>query len=217
MNLQTNSTIDYYHPTEEKLNIISHAIGLIAGIFGFVLLLKKALSSTDLLYRACLITFGLSIIILYAASTLYHSVNKHKARRVLRIFDHIAIYLLIAGTYTPFTLLTLKYSHGILIFILCWSIAIFGILFKLIFTGRYDLFSTILYVVMGWLIVFDFSALRQALPQDGLYCLMMGGYWYTAGAVLYYFDQYRYNHAFFHLFVLLGTLFHFITVYYFVQ
>lgn len=211
-----NNTLEYYHPTEEKLNIISHAIGLIAGLFGFFLLLKKAAPYPDFLTRICLLAFGASVVILYGASTFYHASKSVKQRRKLRIFDHISIYLLIAGTYTPFTLMTLRHSHGILIFCLCWGIAIVGISFKLFFTGRYDLFSTVLYVVMGWLIVIDFGALKAALPLDGFNCLLMGGYWYTAGAVLYYFDQYKYNHAFFHLFVLLGTFFHFITIYYFV-
>ncbi|MFT5762220.1 MAG: hemolysin III, partial [Polaribacter sp.] len=163
-----------------------------------------------------LLIFGLSLIILYAASTLYHSATKPKLRRRLNIFDHAAIYVLIAGTYTPFTIITLEGETGWIIFGLTWLFALTGIILKLFFTGKFDKLSTTMYVLMGWQIVFVINPLLENLSEQGLFWLFAGGVFYTVGAVLYSIKKIPYNHAIFHFFVLAGSLSHFISIYFYI-
>lgn len=205
-----------YHPFEEKLNIVSHGIGLILSIFGTVLLLQKAFLLHTIWAIVGSLVFGLSMITLYTASTLYHRATKESTRRKLRVFDHASIYVLIAGTYTPFTLVTLHGTIGWLLFGITWSMAIGGIILKIFYTGRYNLLSTIMYVVMGWNIVFAIFPLIEKLGATGFYWLLGGGIIYSLGAVFYMFDKIKYTHAIFHLFVLLGTACHFVAVYFYV-
>ena len=160
--------------------------------------------------------FGSSIILLYAASTLYHSVRERKLRYRLNILDHASIYILIAGTYTPFSLVTLQGSVGWIIFGVVWALAIIGVILKLFFTGRFETLSTIMYVAMGWIIVFAVKPLIDNLSQDGLIWLFTGGISYTIGAVIFSIDRLKYNHAIFHVFVLFGTFCHFLAIYYYV-
>jgi hemolysin III len=150
---------------------------------------------------------------LYAASTLYHSATDPVRRARLRIFDHAAIYVLIAGTYTPFTLLVLPSPIGTILLAAVWLMAVAGIIIKLFFTGRFKLFSTLMYVSMGWLIVFAFNPLLESMEPHGLQWLLAGGIAYTVGAVLYSIKKLPFNHAIFHVFVLAGTFCHFIAVY----
>lgn len=205
-----------YSDKEEKINIVTHAFGLLLSIISFPFLLIKASNFSGFWKPTSFIIFGLSMIILYAASTLYHSAKKQQLRNRLNIFDHSAIYVLIAGTYTPFTLVTLEGNTGWIIFILTWSFALIGIVLKLFFTGRFDKLSTIMYVLMGWQIVFAISPLLEKLSSEGLFWLFSGGVFYTIGAVLYSVKKIPYNHAIFHVFVLLGSLSHFISIYYYV-
>ena len=163
-----------------------------------------------------MIIYGLSLILLYAASTFYHSAKDTLRRRKLNIFDHAAIYVLIAGTYSPFTLIVLEGYLGWLVFFLTWSFAFIGIVVKLFFTGRFDILSTILYVFMGWQIVFVYRTLIENLATQGLQLLFLGGIFYTVGALLYSIKKIPYNHTLFHVFVLLGSLCHFFSVYYFI-
>ena len=156
------------------------------------------------------------MIVLYAASTFYHSATKPKLRRRLNIFDHAAIYVLIAGTYTPFTMITLAGNTGWLIFSLTWIFALTGIVLKLFFTGRFDKLSTIMYVLMGWQIVFAISPLLENLYEQGLLWLFAGGVFYTVGAILYSIKKIPYNHAIFHFFVLGGSISHFVSIYFYI-
>ncbi|MBF0230505.1 MAG: hemolysin III family protein [Desulfamplus sp.] len=208
--------INYYSPVEEKINIISHAVGLIASIVALVFLILHANLYGDVRHIVSFSVFGASLIILYAASTLYHSAGKSRLRNRLNIFDHASIYVLIAGTYTPFTLITLNGKTGWVLFCIVWGMALIGIILKFFFTGKYDLISTIMYVLMGWIIVFAIKPLMNNLPSEGLLWLFAGGISYTVGAVLYSIDRIQFNHAIFHIFVLIGSFCHFMSVFFYV-
>ncbi|WP_040282066.1 PAQR family membrane homeostasis protein TrhA [Psychroserpens damuponensis] len=202
-------------PFEERLNAWSHGVGAAFGILGLILLMIS-LQSKIPYARFSVIVYGLSIIILFLASTFYHAVKGEKRKHYFRIVDHISIYLLIAGTYTPVLLITLPDSLGWTLFYTVWGIAAFGVILKLFFTGRFETFSTLLYLVMGWLIVFDFSTLATLMDTNGLYLLFAGGAFYTLGIVFYAIDKIPYNHVIWHLFVLGGAICHFFMVYLFV-
>ena len=206
--------IDYYSPLEEKLNISSHAFGLVLSIVALVLLVIHASLHGETLHVVSFSVFGASLIALYAASTIYHSSKKPALRRKLQIIDHAAIYILIAGTYTPFTLIMLNGPIGWIIFGASWGMALAGIILKLFFTGRYDTLSTLMYVFMGWIIVFAIKPLINSISYEGLLWLVAGGVAYTVGAVLYSINKIKFNHAIFHIFVLIGSFSHFMAVYF---
>lgn len=204
-----------YSKREEIFNIYTHGLGFVGSVLSlFLFILKKpSVSST---YFWSTIVFGVSMCALYLASTIYHKSTDPRKRARLKIFDHAAIYVLIAGTYTPFTLVTLPDPIGIPLFITAWSLAVVGIILKLFFTGRFDIVSTILYVAMGWLIIFAYHPLLDSLVTQGVHWLFAGGIAYTIGAVLYSIKRIPYNHAIFHVFVLAGTFCHFWAVYFYV-
>jgi len=206
----------FYPPFDEKLNIYSHALGFLLSIAALVLLVIKASIYGNIRHIVSFSIFGTSLVILYAASTIYHSANKPKLRLRLQIFDHAAIYVLIAGTYTPFTLVTLKGTTGWIMFGVTWTFALTGIILKLFFIGKYNIISTIMYVFMGWIVVFAIKPLIHNLPFEGLMWLFGGGIFYTLGAILYSIKKIKYNHAIFHVFVLMGSFCHFMAVYFYV-
>ena len=208
--------LTYYSKTEEKLNVITHGIGFLLSIIALVFLIIKAFKIDSINYLVGFTVFGISLILLYAASTLYHLSTQPNIRTKLNIIDHAAIYVLIAGTYTPFTLITLNGWVGWTILSAVWTIAVIGIFFKLFYTGRFNKISTISYVAMGWIIVFAIIPLVEQLSLNGLIWLFAGGAFYTIGAVLYSLDKIKYNHAIFHVFVLLGSACHFNSVYFYV-
>jgi len=208
--------ITYYEPKEEKFNVISHAIGLGLSIVGLVLLVVYASIYGSAWHIVSFSIYGASLIVLYLASTFYHYSQSPKLRHRLNIFDHSAIYVLIAGTYTPFTLVVLNGWVGWTIFGVSWGLAIAGIILKLFFTGKYDKISTFAYVLMGWVVIFAIKPLVENLPFEGLMWLLAGGIFYTVGAVLYSIKKLKYNHAIFHIFVLLGSFAHFIAVFFYV-
>jgi len=205
----------YYSKKEERLNIITHAFGLLLSFIALTFLIIKSLNYQGFWKPASLIIYGLSLIILYAASTLYHLATETSKRRILNIFDHSAIYILIAGTYTPFTIIALEGVLGWIIFAVTWIFAFVGIVLKLFFTGRFDKLSTAMYLLMGWQIVFVIDALMQNINPKGLQLLLAGGIFYTLGAVFYSIKRINYNHAIFHVFVVLGSFCHFFTVFYY--
>ncbi len=209
-------TLKYYSPAEEKVNVISHAIGLILSIIALILLIIKALQYGNGWHLISYGIYGMSLIMLYSASTIYHITQEPALRKKYKIFDHAAIYLLIAGTYTPYTLVTLSGKIGWILFAISWGLAVFGMTLKLFFTGRFTLVSTLAYVVMGWLIVFAYEPLKNSLSTDGLFWLLAGGVSYTVGALLYAIHKLKFNHAIFHIFVLIGSVCHFISVYFYV-
>ena len=208
--------ITYYDPKEEKLNVISHFIGLILSVIALILLVVYAVNYGNSWHVVSFSIYGASLIVLYSASTMYHYVQTPSLRQKLNIFDHSAIYILIAGTYTPFTLVVLQGWVGWTIFGVSWALAIFGVIFKLYYTGKYDKISTIAYVLMGWLIVFAIKPLVNNFPIEGLLWLLAGGLFYTVGAILYSIKGIKYNHAIFHIFVLLGSFSHFMAVFFYV-
>jgi hemolysin III len=211
-----NKHLTYYPTTEEKINILTHGLGLLLSIAALVLLIIHASTHGTARHIVSFTIFGASLILLYSASTLYHYSQKPDIRRKLNILDHASIYVLIAGTYTPFTLITLKGWLGWTIFGITWGIAIVGVFFKLFYTGRFDKISTIAYVAMGWIIIFAVKPLIENLPLNGLYWLLAGGIFYTIGAVLYSVKKIKFNHAIFHVFVLLGSFSHFMAIYFYV-
>ena len=206
--------ITYYDKKEEKLNVISHGIGLVLSIVALVLLLVKSSSYGNVWHITSFSIYGASLIVLYAASTFYHYSQSPKLRHRLNIFDHASIYILIAGTYTPFTLVVLNGWVGWTIFGISWGLAIAGVILKLFFTGRFNKISTIAYVLMGWVIVFAIKPLIDNLSIEGLWWLLFGGIFYTVGAVLFSIPKIKYNHVIFHIFVLLGSFSHFMAVYF---
>lgn len=205
-----------YSDTEEKLNVLTHGFGMLMSIVGLVFLVEKSINYDGFWNRASFIVYGISMVILYAASTFYHASTSPKLRRRLNIFDHAAIYVLIAGSYSPFCLVVLNNNFGWYMFLFVWCCALLGVVLKLFFTGRFDELSTILYVLMGWQVVFFIKPIMNNLPTEGLYYLVAGGISYTLGAILYSISKISYNHAIFHVFVLLGSLFHFVTIFFYI-
>ena len=205
-----------YSAAEEKLNVVSHGLGLVLSIFGLVILILRALDFSNVFLTISFTVYGLSLIILYAASTLYHNTSDLNLRYKLKIFDHIAIFILIAGTYTPFSLVTLSGTIGWIIFGVAWAIAVLGAVLKIFFTGRYKILSTLLYVGMGWIIIFAINPLLENLDKAGIWWLFAGGLAYTIGAVLYNVSRLNFNHAIFHFFVLAGSFCHFLAIYFYV-
>lgn len=193
---------------EERLNTASHAIGAVLGVVGLFVLLYFNTNKTEFALFS-LVIYGLSIIVLYTASTLYHAATTKALKEKYRILDHSSIYVLIAGTYTPVALITLESGNGWLIFWVVWGIALLGIILKLFFTGRFEAISLLLYLAMGWLIVLDYSSLVASVSPFALNLLMLGGAFYTFGIVFYAIHKIPYNHFIWHLFVLAGSVAHF--------
>jgi hemolysin III len=206
--------LNTYSKKEELLNIYSHGFGFVTSLVGFVLLILKSITYASFWDRMGFLVFGLSLLILYAASTLYHKAIDPIKRLRLKVFDHAAIFVLIAGSYSPFCIVGLKGSAlGWKMFIIVWVIAFTGIIFKLFFTGKLKHVSTIMYVLMGWLVVFFIKPLMASLSEISSDYLILGGVFYTIGAILYSIKKIPYNHAIFHVFVLLGSFSHFWAIY----
>ena len=214
--MEKKTNIQFYSPTEEKLNIWSHAFGIFLSIIALVLLIIKAVQQDNIWMMISFPIFGVSLILLYLASTLYHASQEPQKRFKLKVFDHAAIYVLIAGSYTPFTLVSLNGETGWLIFSMVWVMAFTGIILKLFFTGKFKIVSTAMYVLMGWLIVFYFQDLTAHLHEKGVFYLILGGVLYTIGAILYSIKKIKFNHAIFHFFVLAGSFCHFLSIYLYV-
>ena len=205
-----------YSSTEETINVISHAIGFSLSIVALILLVKHAILHGDLRHIVSFSIFGVSLIMLYATSTIYHSAKKPEFKKRMRILDHASIYVLIAGTYTPFTLVTLSGRLGWVIFGTSWGLALTGIILKLFFTGKYNFILTLMYVFMGWIIVFAIKPLINNLSLEGFLWVLAGGISYTMGAIFYGIKKIKFNHALFHLLVLAGSFCHVVAVYFYV-
>ena len=208
--------VKFYPPAEEKINVASHAVGLVLSLIGSVFLVTHASAHGNIWHVTSFSIFGASLVALYATSTIYHSATNPESRLRLRVVDHAMIYVLIAGTYTPIALITMNGATGWALFGISWGMAFTGIILKLFFTGRFHLLSTLMYVFMGWIVVFAIDPLVENLPHNGLIWLISGGIAYTVGAILYAIKSIKFNHAIFHIFVLLGSGCHFITVYFYV-
>jgi len=209
-------TIKYYPPKEEKINILSHAIGLGGSVVGVIALAFKALAFNQLAEQFSFIVFGASLILLYAASTFYHSAKSDKKRHRLNVLDHASIYVLIAGTYTPYSVVSLPNDIGMIILTVIWSVAIVGVILKLFYAGQYQVFSTVMYVLMGCIILVAAKPLEENLAPQGVNLLFLGGASYIVGAIIFSINKLKYNHAIFHFFVLGGSICHFLSIYLYV-
>lgn len=203
---------NFYTKGEEIANAITHGIGALLAIVAGVLLIVFSALTGDPYKIVSFTIFATSLIILYLNSTLYHSITNMKAKKVFRIIDHSSIYLLIAGTYTPYTLTILRHGLGWWIFGFIWGTAVVGIVFKALWLDRFDKISTVLYVIMGWAIVIAMKDLIKLLPTGGLVFLVVGGILYTGGCIFFSKDEWPYNHAIWHLFVIAGSACHFFSV-----
>lgn len=201
-----------YSHCEEQINIWSHFLGLLLAGIGLVMLVLKSFALSPVALVSAII-FGCSMVLLFLASTLYHHATNPAIRAKLRVLDHCAIFVFIAGTYTPFALLILPGETGWWIFGISWALAFMGITLKLFFTGRFKLLSTGVYLFMGWLIVFVGKTLVANLSSEGFTLLAAGGVVYTVGAVLYSFKRLPYTHAAFHIMVMIGGGCHFYAIY----
>ncbi|GAB6099920.1 hemolysin III family protein [Halanaerocella petrolearia] len=201
-----------YSQNEEITNAILHGIGLGLAIAALVILIIFAKQSDNILHMVSFIIYGSTLIILYLASTLYHSFPKGKVKDIFQLLDHSSIYLLIAGTYTPITLITLQGKLGWSIFITVWIIAIVGIILEVIPRKRFKFISILLYVVMGWLIIFAIKPLLATMNDKSITFLVTGGVLYTVGIFFYLAKKMKYSHAIWHLFVLAGSICHFFTI-----
>lgn len=198
---------------QEILNTLSHGMGIVLGVVGLIFLLVKNKNSN--IYSTLSIwTFGLSLIILYTSSTIYHFFVNENWKRKARVLDHMSIFLLIAGTYTPICLITLEKSSGWTLFTIVWTIAALGIIMKIFLTGKVDKLSLLLYLVMGWLLVFDIKNIANSMTSQALLFLVLGGILYTLGTIFYARDKMPYAHFIWHLFVLGGSASHYAMVYY---
>ncbi len=201
---------------EEIGNSITHGVGTALSIAGLVLLIIKGVKSNNQVALFSYLVFGITLVLLYSASTLYHSfyinVKSEKVKYFLRLLDHSAIYLLIAGTYTPFSLLGIKGELGFRIFIAVWLIAIIFMILKIFFVGRFPVLSTLSYLIMGYLVVFSFKTLVMNISKGCLILLIAGGLVYTFGIIFYALQNYRYNHFVWHFFVIGGSILHYLAV-----
>jgi hemolysin III len=197
---------------EELASAITHGLGALLSIAGLVLLVVFASLEGNAWHIVSFSIFGTCLVLLYTASTLYHSFRSARVKHVFRIMDHAAIYLLIAGTYTPFTLTLLRGGWGWSLFGVIWGLCIAGIVFKVFFIKRFNVLSTIVYLLMGWMIVVAAKPLLEHLPAGGLYWLLAGGVAYSLGTVFYLWEKLPFHHAVWHLFVLTGSICHFFAV-----
>jgi hemolysin III len=197
---------------EELANAWTHGLGATAALAGGAVLIALAAAHGDMWQLVGAIVFGISLLLLYIASTLYHAIRHPVAKARLKVFDHCAIYLLIAGTYTPFTLIGLRGALGWWLFAAIWTLALAGIVFKLFFTGRFKLLSTLIYVAMGWLVLAAIVPVFRALDGWTFGWLLAGGACYTLGTLFYHRPAMRYSHAVWHMFVIAGSVCHYVAV-----
>ncbi|GLR76346.1 PAQR family membrane homeostasis protein TrhA [Aliivibrio sifiae] len=212
------STPTPYSKKEELANSLTHGLGLIFGVVALILLLVKAYAvDADWLTMASMSVYGISIILLFLASTLYHSIAAPKAKRLLKTLDHCAIFLLIAGSYTPYLLVSLRTPLAYWLMAVIWAIALIGIIGKIVFVYRFKKLSLITYLVMGWLSVIAVYQLVIHIDINGVILLGLGGVIYSLGVIFYVAKKIPYNHAIWHLFVLGGCITQFLSIYYYVK
>lgn len=197
---------------DEIASALTHGVGAAAALAGGAVLITLAALHGDAWQLGAAIVFGVTLLLLYIASTLYHAIQHPVAKARLKVFDHCAIYLLIAGTYTPFTLIGLRGPWGWGLFTAIWTLAVAGVIFKLFYTGRFKLLSTLIYIVMGWLVIVAAKPLLASLDGWTLSWLLAGGIFYTLGTYFYHRESIRYSHAIWHLFVIAGSVCHFVAV-----
>ncbi len=197
---------------EEVANSITHGIGILLAIIGLVSMVYSAAIHGDTWHLVSCSIFGVTLIFAYTTSTLYHSIPLPRPKKILRVFDHAAIYLLIAGTYTPFALISLRGPWGWSLFGIIWSLAIVGVLGKIFVPKKMAAFSTLLYIAMGWVVIFAAGPMLANVATGGLLLLLAGGLAYTGGVLFYAWERIPYNHMIWHLFVIAGSSLHFFAI-----
>lgn len=202
-----------YSAREELANSLTHGLGVLLSTAGLVALVLASVRHGDAWHVTSTAIFGGTLVLSYLTSTLYHSLRGTRVKEILRKFDHAAIFLLIAGTYTPFVLVTLRGPWGWSLFGVVWGLAIVGVALKFWFAGRFRLVSTVIYLAMGWLVLIALKPLTAALPRAGLLWLVAGGLCYSLGAVFYLWKRLSYHHAVWHLFVLAGGACHWVAIF----
>lgn len=213
----SDRVLPVYTRGEEIMNMTSHIVGGAIGVVATILCVVFAALNENIYGIVSGAIYGFTMIVLYTMSSIYHGLSPEKmAKKVFQVLDHCAIFLLIAGTYTPFALCSIRgvdFFSGWLIFVLIWAIAILGIVLNAIDLKMFKKFSMICYLIMGWSIIFKVNLLPKALGTNGIILLILGGLSYTIGAIIYaFFKKHKYSHSIFHMFVLLGTIFHFFCI-----
>ena len=217
MNNTENHPTFFYSEKEERLNVLSHGYAFLCSVVCFILLLAKGISDGSPIYIFSLAVFGLALMLTFITSTMYHKSKDPIKRNKYRMLDMFAIYTMIAGSYTPYALVLLQGTKGWILFSIVWSIALFGIIWKLFTVGKYNLISTFLYVGMGGICVFYMQDLFQLLSYEGLLWLIIGCVSYLIGVFFYLMDKrIEYNHFIWHLFVIGGSFSHFISIFFYV-
>lgn len=205
-----------YSEEEELANRLTHSLAAAISLVGIVFLVTAASRTGDPYRIVSSAIFCGSLTIFYIISTLYHTIRSPKSRYVFRVLDHAGIYLVIAGTYTPFTLVSLRESSGWVLFGVVWGLAIAGVIFKSFMTHRLAFLAPVFYIALGWLIVVDLEGLLTLVPIKGVIWLVAGGLFYTVGIIFYAIDQIPYNHAIWHVFVIAGSLCHYFSILWYV-
>lgn len=214
MGLNNKPEGSFYTISEEIGNAVTHGLGAVLSIIGTVIIIIYSAGNTLNIVASAV--YGFSMILLFSFSCLYHSITNIRAKQVLRVFDHSTIYILIAGTYTPLALITLKGAVGFTIFSIVWAIAILGIILNIISIERFYKISQILYIISGWVVVFALIPLFRLLPWQGIVLLFVGGFFYTFGTIFYRKKGVDYMHFIWHFFVLAGAVCHYFCILFYV-
>lgn len=209
-----NRTLARHITADELANTLTHGVGLVGSVLGFVLLLILAIVRGGAWQITGCAIYGATLVCLYSASTFYHGVSSPRAKRILHVFDHCAIYLLIAGTYTPFLLVNLRGSWGWALFAVIWSLAVLGILFKLWFVDRFPILSVLAYVLMGWLGLIAARQVYAHVPLTGVVWIVLGGVAYSIGLIFYACKKIPHHHVIWHLLVMAGSTCHYVAILY---
>jgi hemolysin III len=210
------STPTPYSATEEFFHALSHGIGAILSLAALLLMLHLSYAQQDILYVISSSIYGCSLLLMYSSSTLYHASKNMGVKRRLRQLDHAAIFLLIAGTYTPFTLISLRHDWGLALFFVIWSIAVIGVIIELGSGLKYKKLSLALYLGMGWLVVVAIKPMLNNVATEAMWLLLAGGLSYSVGVIFYAAKKLYMHHVIWHLFVLAGSAFHFAAIYFYV-
>lgn len=210
--IETQSILPRYTELEERANVLTHALGVVLSLVGLSILAFLAFRFGDVWHQVSLLIYGTTLVMLYAASAMYHSTKEEKKRLRMRIIDHVSIYLLIAGTYTPFSLINLRENWGVPLLLAVWMLAAVGVVMKFFFINTKKWVSAVLYIGLGWLVVIAIEPILAHVPMYGLLWLVSGGVIYTVGVVFYVWKSLPYHHAIWHLFVLGGSICHFFAV-----
>jgi hemolysin III len=214
--MQTEAVLSPYTVAEEVAHAVTHGLGALLSIGGLAVLVAFSSLYGDAWHVISTSIYGATLILLYTASTLYHAIPHRRAKQLLQRLDHAAIFLLIAGTYTPFTLVSLRADWGWALFGLVWTIAIAGMILELVCVKRYERLSLSLYLGLGWIVVIAIKPMLRSVEAGGLALLLAGGLCYSLGVIFYAWEKLSYNHAIWHLFVLAGSALHFFSILFYV-